>query len=177
MRIYQMKFNEILIIILFMLSCSPALAQTTKLSPTDEDAAFKVAGYKLINKQWISDCYDPDMPSSSPGTIDVVRDLNGDGRLETVIIDSGTSCHGNTGVGFSIVSKQANGSWKLIITKTGIPNFLETKGVHGWPDIEIGGPGFCHGVWHWDGTKYKYKCSHEEEPGGCSRKGVKSICK
>ncbi|MEN6315074.1 MAG: hypothetical protein ABFD25_12610 [Clostridiaceae bacterium] len=92
-------------------------------------------------------------------------------------MESGTSCHGNTGVGFSIVSKQANGSWKLIITKTGIPNLLETKDVHGWPDIEISGPGFCHGVWQWNGTKYKYKCSHEEEPGGCSRKGIKCICK
>lgn len=153
-----------------MLYCSPALAQETKLPPTDEDAAFQTAGYKIINEQWISDC-------SSPGTIEVVRDLNGDGNLEAVITDSGTSCHGNIGVGFSIVSKQTNGVWKLIISKSGIPKFLETKGVHGWPDIEIGGPGFCHGVWQWERTKYMYKCSYEEKPDGCSRNGVKSICK
>jgi len=173
-----MKFNESLVILIFyMLSYSPALAQATKLSPTDEDAAFQTAGYKFIDEQWISDCYDPDMPSSSPGTIELVRDLNGDGSPEAVIIDSGTSCHGNTGVGFSIVSEQTNGVWKLILSKSGIPRLLETNGVHGWPDIEIGGPGFCHGVWQWEGTNYMYKCSHEEKPEGCSRNGVKSICK
>lgn len=177
MIIYKMKINEILIIISLILFCNPAFAQTIKLSPSDEEAVFKVAGYRLVNKQWISECYDPDMPSSSPGTIELVRDLNGDGRPEAVIMESGTTCHGNTGVGFSLVSKQANGSWKLIFTQTGTPNFLKIKGANSWPDIEIAGPGFCSGVWTWKGNKYCYKCSREEEPGDCTGKGVKSVCK
>lgn len=174
-KVFKILFP--LIGIFLALSCSPALAQTAMLSSVDETAAFKAAGYKFINKQWISTCHDSDLFSYSPGTIELVRDLNGDGHTEAVIMDSSTLCHGNTEVGFAIVSKQANGSWKLIFKQSGIPNFLETKGVSGWPDIEIAGPGFCTGVWAWSENKYNYKCSREEKPGGCTWKNIKSICK
>jgi hypothetical protein len=33
-------------------------------------------------------------------------------------------------------------------------SFLTTKGVGGWPDIEIGGPGFCFPVERWNGKQY-----------------------
>ena len=59
------------------------------------------------------------------------------------------------GTGFSIVSKQANGRWKLIANGIGIASFLPTKGVGGWPDIEIGGPGFCFPVERWNGHEYR----------------------
>ncbi len=178
MRRHQKKLHGVCLVIpIIMLVCFTSPAQTSSLSAVDREAAFKTAGFQFINKQWINDCYDPEMPSSEPGDIEVVQDLNGDGSLEAVITDGGTSCHGNTGVGFSIVSKRANGSWILIFTATGIYNFLETKGMNGWPDIEIGGPGFCSGVWQWNGTKYEYKCSREATPGGCSRRGINNICK
>jgi hypothetical protein len=38
--------------------------------------------------------------------------------------------------------------------ETAMPNFLATKGVGGWPDIEMGGPGFCFPVWRWNGKAY-----------------------
>ena len=44
------------------------------------------------------------------------------------ITEGSTICHGNTGVGYSLVSKQADGSWKLITNGTGILSFLNTKG-------------------------------------------------
>ena len=59
-----------------------------------------------------------------------------------------------TGTHFWLVSKQANGSWKLMHDETAMPNFLATKGVGGWPDIEMGGPGFCFPVWRWNGKAY-----------------------
>ena len=38
--------------------------------------------------------------------------------------------------------------------ETAMPDFLATKGVGGWPDIEMGGPGFCFPVWRWNGKAY-----------------------
>ena len=133
---------------------SAAVAVPT-LTPADRAAAFKAAGFALKGKQWRSDCEDPGTASYSPGAIEPVADLNGDGLPEAVVTEGGTFCYGDTGTGFTLVSKQANGGWKIITGDTGIPNFLKTKGVAGWPDIEIGGPGFCFPVQRWNGKTYE----------------------
>jgi hypothetical protein len=150
-----------------LLCCACVLAASAGLSPSDEAAAFKAAGFKLKGKQWRA-CDDPGTSSYTAGAIQEVRDLNGDGRPEAVITEGSTFCHGNTGTGYSLVSKQADGSWKLITNGTGIPNFLATKGVGGWPDIEIGGPGFCFPVERWNGRAYALQ-RHQYEGKACRR--------
>ena len=135
-----------------VLFCASVLGAQAKLSPTDEAAAFKAAGYKLKGKQWRA-CDDP-APSYTPGAVEEVRDLNGDGLPEAVLTEGSTSCYGNAGAAYTLLSKQADGSWKRITNGTGILTFLPTKGVGGWPDIEIGGPGFCFPVERWNGQKY-----------------------
>ena len=147
-----------------ILFCASVLGAPPKLSPADEAAAFKAAGYKLKGKQWRA-CDDP-TPSYTPGAVEEVRDLNGDGLPEVVLTEGSTSCYGNTGAGYSLVSKQANGSWKRITNGTGILTFLPTKGVGGWPDIEIGGPGFCFPVERWNGQKYVLQ-RHQYEGKPC----------
>ncbi|MGH8855336.1 MAG: hypothetical protein ACREWI_13790 [Telluria sp.] len=144
--------------------CSAAHGAPPALSPADQAAAFKAAGFKLNGKQW-RQCEDPS-PGASAGEISEVRDLNGDGMLEAVITEGGTYCYGHTGAGYALVSKQANGSWKLITGGTGMPSFLRTKGKNGWPDIEVGGPGFCFPVERWDGRKYTLN-RHEYEGKSC----------
>jgi hypothetical protein len=129
-----------------------ALAAEMKLSPADEAAAFKAAGFTQKGKQWRA-CDDPS-GGASPGAIEEVRDLNGDGRPEAVITEGGSFCYGGAGAGFMLVSKQENGSWKLITSGSGMAGFLKTKGVAGWPDLEIGGPGFCFPVQRWNGKEY-----------------------
>jgi hypothetical protein len=136
----------------------------------------------LKGKEWRSECgFDitEDYESTyAPGVIEEARDVNGDGRLEAVIIEGSLACYGMAGVGFSIVSKQADGSWKSILANNGRVHFLKTKGADGWPDAQIVGPGFCHGVWRWGGNEYEYKCSKEEGPGGCSwLNAPEKICK
>lgn len=150
-----------------MLLCASALGAPVNLSPADEAAAFKAAGYKLKGKQWRA-CDDP-TPSYTPGAIQEVRDLDGDGRPEAVVSEGGSFCYGNTGSGYSLVSKQANGSWKLVTSGTGILNVLTTKGIGGWPDIEIGGPGFCFPVERWNGREYVLH-RHQYEGKSCRRK-------
>jgi hypothetical protein len=45
----------------------------------------------------------------------------------------------------------------LVTSGTGIPEFLKTKGADGWPDISVGGPGFCFPVERWNGREYKFQ--------------------
>jgi hypothetical protein len=135
-----------------VLFCASVAGAPATLSPADEAAVFKAAGYKLKGKQWRA-CDDPS-PSYTPGAVEAVRDVNGDGLPEVVLTEGGTFCYGNAGAGYSLLSKQANGSWKRITSGTGILTFLPTTGAGGWPDIEIGGPGFCFPVERWNGQKY-----------------------
>jgi hypothetical protein len=131
----------------------PPAAQTamTTLQAADEAAAFKTAGFKRRGGKWRSDCEDPD----SSGAIESADDLNGDGLPDVVITESGTLCYGNTGQRFWLVSKLANGGWRLMTSSLGIPEFLKTKGVEGWPDVLVGGPGFCFPAERWNGKEYK----------------------
>ena len=84
-----------------------------------------------------------------------MADLNGDGRPEAIITEGSTFCYGGDEVGFSIVSKQANSTWKLILSSEGTATILKTKGVAGWPDIEVGGQGVCFPVERWTGKEYR----------------------
>lgn len=161
-----MKLNFLAASVAMMLVCASVLGASAKLSPADEAAAFKAAGYTPKGKQWRA-CDDPTL-AYTPGAVEEVRDVNGDGLPEAVITEGGTFCHGNTGVGYSLVSKQADGSWKLITNGTGILSFLTTKGVDGWPDIEIGGPGFCFPVERWNGREYVLQ-RHQYEGKPCHR--------
>ncbi|MFM9434964.1 hypothetical protein ACFDR9_002026 [Janthinobacterium sp. CG_23.3] len=150
-----------------ILLCASVLSAPVKLPHGEQLAAFKAAGFKLTGKQW-RNCDDPS-PSYEPGAIAEVRDVNGDGLPEALITEGGTACYGHTGSGYSLVSKQADGSWKLITSGTGMLSFLPSKGASGWPDIEIGGPGFCFPVERWNGQKYVLY-GHQYEGKPCRRK-------
>ncbi|MEO6033538.1 MAG: hypothetical protein ABIP61_16880 [Burkholderiaceae bacterium] len=132
-----------------------ATAATATLPAGDEAAAFRAAGFKKRGNVWRSGCEDPGTASYSPGRIEQVVDLNGDGLPEVVLGEGGTFCYGNPGQAYWLVTKQADGRWKLMTQRTGIAEFLKTKGAQGWPDISVGGPGFCFPVERWDGRAYK----------------------
>jgi hypothetical protein len=125
------------------------------LSAVETSAAFMAAGFKQRGNQWRSPCGEEDpSPSYGAGSIDKVADLNGDGRPEVVIIEGGTYCYGMTGQGYSLLSQQADARWKLMDSGTGVLEVLSTKGRDGWPDLLIGGPGFCFPVLRWNGREY-----------------------
>ena len=37
----------------------------------------------------------------------------------------------------------------------------------GYPDLLIGGPGFCFAVWRWNGASYEHLRNDPQMPGGC----------
>lgn len=142
--------------ILLLLLTPPAAALAADppvLSPADEAAAFSAAGFTRAAGQWQA-CGDPGTPSYSPGAIESVADLNGDGQPEAIVTEGGTYCFGMTGQGYTIVGKQADGAWKRIAGGVGMVDVLASKGRDGWPDLEIGGPGFCFPVLRWNGREY-----------------------
>jgi hypothetical protein len=157
---------KLIITILSLVFSQASLAGANSLSASDEAAAFKAAGFKQHGKAWKS-CSDSGS-SYVPGAIEQVKDLNGDGQPEAIITESGTGCYGDTGVGYALVSKQADGKWKLITHGVGILTVRSTRGKDGWPDIEIGGPGFCFPIERWNGSAYKqYQLQYDGKP--CKR--------
>ncbi len=141
-----------------------AAGPAPQLSPADQAAAFKAAGFVKRGQEWRSACGIEAMGYYEAGRIDTVRDLNGDGQPEAIVTEGGTDCYGMAGTGFVLVSKQAGG-WKRMTGATGMPTILSTKGAGGWPDIEIGGPGFCFPVERWDGRTYKpHRQQYEGKP-------------
>jgi hypothetical protein len=81
-------------------------------------------------------------------------DLNGDG-VEEVFLNSGSfEYYGNTASGFSLfMANSANTFKRLMHLETGIPSLLNTQ-TRGYTDLMIGGPGFKHPVWVWNGSAY-----------------------
>ncbi len=146
--------RSLILLALFATAASPA---PSGLSPADQAAAFRAAGFTRIVGKWQA-CGDPGTASYTPGTIESVRDINGDGRPDAVITEGSVFCFGGTEAGYSVVSKQANGSWRRIASGSGIANFLprtaKGRNAFGWPDLEIGGPGFCFAVQRWNGREY-----------------------
>ena len=146
---------------------APAAASGAELSVTDRVAVFKAAGAVQRKGKWI--ICEPPADAGMPATealIETVRDLNGDGRPEAVVTDGGSYCYGFTGMAFQLLSKQPDGGWLVITSNTGIPEFLKSKGIGGWPDISIGGPGFCFPVQRWNGKAYTLN-RHEYEGKRC----------
>jgi len=134
------------------------------LSGADQAAIYRAAGAVQQDGKWVI-CTDD--PAAAGASIDEVRDLNGDGHPEAVVSESGTFCYGATGTGFQLLSQQADGSWRLVTGDIGIPEFLESRGGGGWPDISIGGPGFCFPVQRWNGKEYVVQ-RHQYEGKACN---------
>ena len=148
------------------LIASAAIAQPApaaiRLNAADRTAVFKAAGAVPRGGKWVI-CTDD--PRAEGAVIDQVRDLNGDGQPEAVVSEGGTYCYGFTGMGFQLVSRQPNGGWRKITGDIGIPEFLKTKGAGGWPDISVGGPGFCFPVQRWNGRAYVlHRYQYEGKP-------------
>jgi len=140
----------------------------SSLTDAEQAAVFEAAGMSF-DKVWRACDTGDTGAATEPARIQELRDLNGDGRPEALVMEGGLFCYGHAGVGFFLVSKQGDGSWRLVIRGIGIPEFLGTPGSGGWPDISIGGPGFCFPIVRWNGNEYAlHRFEYQGEP--CSLK-------
>ena len=94
-------------------------------------------------------------------------DLNGDGVVEVFVLGGNSCTSGMDGSTITLWIKNADGGYAMNL---GFPGggwtVLETVSM-GYPDLAIGGAGFCEAVWRWDGTSYQQHGTRETEPGGC----------
>ena len=79
-------------------------------------------------------------------------DLNGDGQLEVMTQEFG-SCFGRAGSQMNLYIKDKGGKWQPQFGFPGSPKVLTAKS-HGFPDIEVLGPGTCFPVWRYNGKQY-----------------------
>jgi len=124
-----------------------------ELTPAEQAAVFKAAGFKQgAEGRYIRCEEDPPTLSYSPGRIEM-EDLNGDGQPEAWVKEGSLFCYGNTGEAFVLLNKGAGG-WRVLLDAVGVPTLQQSK-RSGWPDIEVGGPGFGKfPVYRWDGKAY-----------------------
>ena len=144
-------------------------ASLAGLTAEDRVAIFKAAGASPVGRgQWTM-CTDDKADRS---TISSARDINGDGRPDAIVTDSGAStmCYGNTGQAYALVSKQANGRWVKMTDAIAIPMLLSGRGVDGYPDIANGGPGMCFLVVRWNGRTYQEIGGTDGDGHACSLK-------
>jgi hypothetical protein len=80
-------------------------------------------------------------------------DLNGDGQLEVLTKEFG-SCFGMAGVQMNLYIRSKDGRWKPQFGFPGEPKLLKAKS-HGFPDVEVLGPGQCFPVWRYNGKEYQ----------------------
>jgi hypothetical protein len=122
--------------------------EVPKLSPAEMTAIYKAAGLTERGGKVIDACGKPVEPK-----VDVV-DLNGDGQPEVFVQVMDSMCYGMAGGELFLFIKDKHGHWRSNLGfSAGGYKLLSTKNK-GYPDIEIGGPGFCFPVWRWNGRAY-----------------------
>lgn len=131
---------------LFLLAILTVQAGGSEVTAAERAAIFKAAGHVPTAGRYLM------CDRETPLELET-RDINGDGRLEAVVIDGGTECYRNTGAGFTLLTRTAAGRWAVMYESMGIPTFLPSK-VGGWPEIEVGGPGFCFPILRWTGKQF-----------------------
>lgn len=146
-------------------SATQALPDTA--TSVSDDEIFAAAGFTRSGGHWAK-CGDPGTISYQSGEIADRGDFNGDGQPDAVVVEGGTYCFGMTGMGYTLVSRQPGGQWRIMDERPGILEFLDTHGTDGWPDIEVGGPGFCFPVIDWNGSSYE-TVRWEYEGEACQR--------
>ncbi len=138
---------------LFVAVQAKAELSSAELSPEQRATLFAAAGFtRADNGDFIRCAEEPVTASYQPGRIELA-DLNDDGRPEAWVTESSVYCYGHTAEYFVLLTEAASG-WRLLIEEVGIPVVLDTR-QQGWPDIEVGGPGFAKfPVYRWNGKAY-----------------------
>lgn len=129
---------------LFALLAGPTAAAVT---PAERRAAAVAAGFRLRGTTIVNEC---DLAVENL-TVER-RDLNGDGTPEMIVTDE-SGCYGAAGIRFAVLRK-AGAGWSSVLVAQGVMTVKPMR-RGGWPDIEIGGPGFARmPVARWNGSKY-----------------------
>jgi hypothetical protein len=137
-----------LVLVLLGVSVEPATP-----APSEQPAVFKAAGFKrTLDGRYIRCEEGARTLSYTPGAIEFA-DLNSDGQPEAWVTETSSFCYGNPHTYFALLRKNGR-VWRQLLSDIGIPVVQKTR-RRGWPDIEVGGPGFGKfPVYRWNGRAY-----------------------
>ena len=95
------------------------------------------------------------------------RDMNGDGKDEVLVLYGNSCTAGMTGSSVALFIQDAAGKYQKNLGFPGASADPKPEKSQGYPDLLIGGPGFCFPVWRWNGKAYDVHGQEAQEPGGC----------
>lgn len=137
---------------LTLAGAAQAPASVAQSGGAEAAAIFRAAGFKAKRDAWVR-CEDDATQSYLPGRIER-EDLNGDGVAEAWVKESSLYCYGHAGEAFVLLGRDAKGNWTKLLDEVGVPVVLKGRS-HGWPDLEVGGPGpGPFPVYRYDGKVY-----------------------
>jgi len=114
----------------------------------------------------VSDTEDKLLYGEEPASPQVeIVDLNGD-RIPEVFVSYGkwTTC-GHAGACLALFVKNSKGKYEKVFDVPAIGwEKLNTYNL-GFPDIDFVAPGFCRGIWRWNGVKYEHFMNMPEVEG------------
>jgi hypothetical protein len=99
------------------------------------------------------------------------RDMNRDGKDEVLVTYGNRCLSGMAGTSVALFMPNAAGRYERNLGFPGATADPMPEASHGYPDLRIGGPGFCFPVWRWNGRAYVFHRSEPQVPGGCDEAG------
>jgi len=95
------------------------------------------------------------------------RDMNADGRQEVLAIFGNSCTSGMAGSSALLLVRDADGKLQPNLGFPAASADPLPESNLGYPDLLIGGPGFCFPVWRWNGKEYIGLRNDPQMPGGC----------
>jgi hypothetical protein len=137
------------------------------LDAKQQDEIFAALGLKLApdGKSFV------DTVCDQPAQADVTfSDWNGDGAKEVLVIYGNSCLSGFTGSSVTLFLRDAGGRHQPNLGFPGASADPQPTKNEGYPDLVIGGPGFCFPIWRWNGKEYVHHGEAAQEPGGCDQR-------
>lgn len=97
-------------------------------------------------------------------------DWNGDGHKEILVIFGNTCTSGMAGSSAVLFIKDSAGQYQPNLGFPASSAEPQSTSNQGYPDLLVGGPGFCFPLWRWTGTAYDYLKSVPQMAGGCDNR-------
>lgn len=94
-------------------------------------------------------------------------DWNHDGKTEVLVVFGNDCTSGHAERSVVLFIRDSTGKYAMNLSFPGAAADSLPTGNLGYPDLLIGGPGFCFPVWRWNGTEYEGLRLEPQSPGGC----------
>jgi hypothetical protein len=136
------------------------------LSVADQNLIFESLGLALDSTgKGFTAC---DQPADAEATF---SDWNGDGNTEVLVVFGNTCTSGMAGSSVVLFIKDsARAGYSTNLGFPGASADPQATSNLGYPDLLIGGPGFCFPIWRWNGTEYEYLKNEPQMIGGCDNR-------